>query len=203
MRQVSDPVGERCRIWSARLGSGRQIWALGHAEAWLEDDCFAACRYPRAEKAFGELAEPGVERSSISTTTTPPRRLRGASFACAGLHTSDTIATGARYGRCRTGSLRRAECARTADPELAVPARSSRAAGQARLRFRRSYRLRVCTVPRLSRDASARGRRNEARETESAEGKRGVDAGHIGSRSVLRRVQFPVAEATAKCTPPC
>jgi atypical dual specificity phosphatase len=41
----------------------RQIWTYARLKrvTWLEEDRLAACRYPRAEKAFRELAEQRVE----------------------------------------------------------------------------------------------------------------------------------------------
>jgi atypical dual specificity phosphatase len=40
----------------------RQIWAYATLKrvTWLEQDCLAACRYPRTAKALRELAEQGV-----------------------------------------------------------------------------------------------------------------------------------------------
>ena len=48
------------RMWSGNLA--RQIWTYARSKrvTWLEEDCLAACRYPRSEKALRELAERGV-----------------------------------------------------------------------------------------------------------------------------------------------
>ncbi len=47
-------------MWSGNLA--RQIWTYARSKrvTWLEEDCLAACRYPRSEKALRELAERGV-----------------------------------------------------------------------------------------------------------------------------------------------
>jgi atypical dual specificity phosphatase len=40
----------------------RRIWTYARLKrvSWLEEDCLAACRYPRTDKALRELAEQGV-----------------------------------------------------------------------------------------------------------------------------------------------
>jgi atypical dual specificity phosphatase len=51
---------------NSRLGAlgklARQVWTYARSKrvTWLEDDCLAACSYPRSEKALRQLADCGV-----------------------------------------------------------------------------------------------------------------------------------------------